>query len=222
MPPVRALPVPFCRNILRVEPATSPRANVRTVPCRWFAWYITIACFSRFLRTSPPSFASSTLNVSIFLPAWLNTGTSIMAVLFVCLPPAAYRLLRRLHSGRDALPHEKQRSVRPRQRAFDQEQVVLRVDLHQRMIPRGHAVHPHVPGHAHALLGLAALTAPGRAGRDRAGRTMLALGAVGCRMTAEVMTLHHARGAFALAGADDVYELHAFENRDVHAVACLL
>jgi hypothetical protein len=37
MPPVRALPVPFWRNIFRVEPATSPRAFVCTVPCRWFA-----------------------------------------------------------------------------------------------------------------------------------------------------------------------------------------
>src|SRR3954468_13706378 len=71
MPPVRALPVPFWRNILRVEPATSPRAWVCTVPCRWLAWYIVTACLSRFVLTSPPSLAGSSWKVSTFVPDWL-------------------------------------------------------------------------------------------------------------------------------------------------------
>jgi len=62
------------------EPSTSPRAWVRTVPCRWLAWYMTRACLSRFWRTSPPSFCSSTLKVLTFSPDWLKTGTSIIVI----------------------------------------------------------------------------------------------------------------------------------------------
>src|SRR4051794_10048654 len=142
MPPVRALPVPFWRNIFRVEPATSPRACVCTVPCRWLAWYITIACFSRSLFSSaPPSLASSSLKVDTFWPDWLKTGTSIIGSLRC-----------RFHSCRDALANENERAVRTRQRSFDQQEVLLFIDPHQRMVARGDAIGSHVAGHAHALL----------------------------------------------------------------------
>src|SRR5262249_5390242 len=83
------------------------------------------------------------------------------------------------------------------------------------MIARRDAIHPHVPGHADALLGLPALTAPRGARRKRARRAMFALGAVTRGLAAEVMTLHHAGEAFALARSDHVNELHVVEG--VHA-----
>src|SRR3954470_19132563 len=143
MPPVRALPVPFWRNILRVEPATSPRARVRTLPWRLLARYMTIACLRRLLRTSPPSLASSTWIVSTLLPAWLNTGTSIMVLSVVRSPLSVVQSLRRQTTGRlclfanlggDALADEQQRAVRTRQGTLDQEQVLLGVDLDQRVV----------------------------------------------------------------------------------------
>ena len=77
----------------------------------------------------------------------------------------------------------------------------------------------HVAGHAHALLGLAALTAPSGAGGDGAGRAVLAFGAVRGALAAEVMALHDAGEPLALAGADHIHKLHAVEDIDIDVVA---
>ena len=82
-----------------------------------------------------------------------------------------------------------------------------------RVVTRSHA---HVAGHAKALLGLAALAAPRGVRRDRAGRAVLALGAVRRGLPAEVVPLHDAGEALALARADHVHELHILEDVHVH------
>src|SRR5687768_15358343 len=143
---------------------------------------MTSACFRRCLRTSPPSFASSTLIVSTLSPAWLKTVTSIMTESRASVLLAFLR-----DAGRDALANEKERSVRSRERSFDEQQVVGGVDLHERVVARRDLVHAHVPGHANALLGLAALAAPRGVRRERAGRAVLALGAVRRGLTTEVV-----------------------------------
>ena len=86
--------------------------------------------------------------------------------------------------------------------------------LDERVIAGRDLIHAHVAGHADALLGLTALAAPRGARGDRAGRAVLAFGAVRSALAAEVMPLHDAGEAFALAGADHVDVLHAVEQFD--------
>ena len=75
-------------------------------------------------------------------------------------------------------------------------------------------IRSHVTGHANALFGLAALTAPRGARGERTGRTMFAFRAVRGRLTTEVMPLHDAGRAFALARADHVDELDVAKQID--------
>ena len=57
--PARALPVPFCRYIFFVVPATSERFLVCTVPCRVLVWYITTASCSNCLLMRGANWAGS-------------------------------------------------------------------------------------------------------------------------------------------------------------------
>ena len=57
--PMRARPVPFCRQSLRPEPETSPRRFVLTVPCRWFIMYALTASQMSGLLSGAPKTRSS-------------------------------------------------------------------------------------------------------------------------------------------------------------------
>src|SRR6266536_4098838 len=135
---------------------------------------------------------------------------------------SAYCLLFRSHLRRDALANEQQRPVGPRQCTLDQQQVLRRIHTDLRVVAGRHLVHAHVTGHADALLGFTALTAPGGAGRDRTGRAVFTLGAVRRRLTTEVVPLHDARETLALAGADHIHVLHAVKDRYADRIPELL
>src|SRR4051794_16861823 len=89
------------------------------------------------------------------------------------------------------------------------------------MITGRHLVDAHMAGHAHALLGLTALTSPRRARRDRARRAMLTFRAVRRGLAAKVMALHNAGVALTLAHANHVDVLHFVEQVDRNGVAQL-
>src|SRR5205807_6500312 len=93
---------------------------------------------------------------------------------------------------------------RPRHRAAHQHQMVLAVDLDNiEVAHRDPAVAVPSRGLV-ALLGPAA-TAVAGVRTNRAGGTVVLLDAVAGRQTVETVPLHGARGAAALAGADDVH-----------------
>src|SRR5690606_2111099 len=104
------------------------------------------------------------------------------------------------------------------QRPLDQQEVVLRVDPHHRVVARRDGLVPHAAGHAHALLGAAVEAAVRGAPADRAAVTVHALRAVAGAHAAEVVALHHALGPLALARSGDVDELDAVEDAHVHRV----
>ena len=118
-------------------------------------------------------------------------------------------------AGGDGLPNKKEPAVWSGQSSFDQQQIVLGVDLYQWMISYRDLIHSHMPGHANALFRLSALTAPGCAGCDGAGGAVLALGAVRGTLAAEMMALHHTSESLAFALADHIHILHAAEQLDI-------
>ena len=69
--PARALPVPFCRYIFRVVPATSERVFVFAEPCRKLVWYMTTASCSNCLLMRGASSAGSISYLPTSLPALL-------------------------------------------------------------------------------------------------------------------------------------------------------
>jgi hypothetical protein len=90
-----------------------------------------------------------------------------------------------LDPRRHALTNEKERPVGSGKRSFDQQQIVCGINLDEGVIAGGDLFVAHVAAHADALLGLAALASPRGAGGDRAGRTVLTLGAVRRGLTTE-------------------------------------
>ena len=231
MPPVRALPVPFWRNILRVEPATSPRASVRTVPCRWLAWYMTSACFSRFVAHLAAELGLVDLDrVDLLAGLVVNRDFDHGLVLSLsrCIVDfddqldstdihfAAFTLAVMLLRTKRSPPFGPGRAPLISSRLFSASIFTsgwLRVVTWSM---------PMWPAMRTPFLGLPRLAAPGGARRDRAGRAVLTLGAVRRALATEVVPLHDAGEALALAGADDVDVLHAVEDLDVDGVAGLL
>src|SRR5260370_10625193 len=87
--------------------------------------------------------------------------------------------------------------------AADQDEVVLGVDAHHRQVADGDALGAVAPGHADALLGPTAAAVAG-VGADRAALAVALLDAVAAAQALEVVPLHDACGAAALALADHV------------------
>src|SRR5262249_43998449 len=96
-------------------------------------------------------------------------------------------------------------------RALDQHDVVLGVDADDAQVPRGDALVAVLARHADALLGPAA-TAVAGVGRDTTALPVALLDAVAAAEAAEVVALHRAGEAAALAGADHVHLLGVLEN----------
>src|SRR5690606_522147 len=112
--------------------------------------------------------------------------------------------LRPLHGVAD----EDEAAVRTGDRALDEEDAALGVDGLDREAERGDALIAHPAGHAHALE-----DARGRArGADGARLAVVAVRTVRGGDALEVVALHDARGALALARADDVDELASGED----------
>ncbi|GMA88030.1 hypothetical protein GCM10025868_32800 [Angustibacter aerolatus] len=94
--------------------------------------------------------------------------------------------------------------------ALDEQQTALGVDGVDRQVLGGHAHVAHATGHLQALE-----DATGRRGAtDRAGLAVVAVRTVGGADAVEAVTLHDARGALALGGADDVDLLAGGEDLD--------
>src|SRR5437016_4779578 len=94
---------------------------------------------------------------------------------------------RNAYPRRHALTNKKEPAVRSWQRSFDQKQVVGRINLDQRVVPRRHLVRAHVTAHAQALFGLAALATPGCVRCNRTRRAVLSFGSMRCGLTTEMM-----------------------------------
>src|SRR5918993_2877654 len=118
--------------------------------------------------------------------------------------------------GRDRLANHHD-AVRPaRHGAFDEQQVVLRIDAQHLQVAHRYAIAAHVSRHAHALDD----TRGERRSADRAGCTVEHR-AVAHAAAAEVMPLDDALEALAAAGADHVDALAVSEHRHVDGVARL-
>src|SRR5690606_34600798 len=100
-----------------------------------------------------------------------------------------------------------------------QQQVVIGVDLYERMIACRDALIAHAAGHTDAFFQFTAEAAIGGAGGDCARGAVLALSTVRRGLTAKVVALHDALSALALAGSDDVDELDVVEQLDGDGVA---
>src|SRR5205085_3676414 len=98
----------------------------------------------------------------------------------------------------DGRTDEHEAALRTGDRALDQQQTALGVDLVQ-VEREGRRLHrAHAAGHAQAL----EHAARGGGATDGAGRPVLALGAVRGAEALEAVTLHDTGRALALAGAD--------------------
>src|SRR5436309_2288050 len=94
----------------------------------------------------------------------------------------------------------------------------LGVDGYDPQVLHGHALVAHVPGHLQSLV-----DAPGRgAGADGARGASAVRLAVRALAAVEVVALHHAREALALARADHVHEIARVEHGHVDALAYLM
>src|SRR5687767_9297354 len=135
------------------------------------------------------------------------------------LPPSLPSALRIVVCGIVLLRllHDEQAVARPGHRTLDQDEVALRVDLHDRELLDGHPLVAHVTGHAGAL--------PDAAGvgprADRAGRPMM-VGAVRLRPALEVVAGDDAGEAVALADPGHVNELSGLEQADLQLLADLV
>src|SRR5690606_31110911 len=100
----------------------------------------------------------------------------------------------------DRRADEHDRAVGPGHGALDQDQAVLGVDVDDLEVLDGHALATHAAGHALAPEG----AARGRRHADRAGVPVLLVHTVAVAHAAEVVPLHDAGVALALAGAGHV------------------
>ena len=153
--PARALPVPFCRYIFFVVPATSVRFFVRTVPRRRLFWYITTASWINcllirgaiwagsisYLPTSAPVRSCIASVAMIFLPHSLPHAaiSSDCAGFFVPGPDLVAHANH--HVAADGTGHG----------AADQHQVVFRIEPGDQQIADGDVFHAVVAGHLVAL-----------------------------------------------------------------------
>src|SRR3990172_4676186 len=102
------------------------------------------------------------------------------------------------------LPDHHVATVRTRNAAPDQQQIVFLVHPHQFLVPGGPADIAHVAGHPLTLLDALA-DAARRVRADAARRAVLALRAVGGRLAAEAVALHDAGRSRPFGRADDVH-----------------
>src|SRR6516165_9933286 len=98
-------------------------------------------------------------------------------------------------------PHHDQPAIGAGDGALHEHQVVVGVDADDGQVADGDALTAVLAGHADALLGPAA-TAVAGVGGDRAVLAVALLDAVAAAKAAEVVSLHDAREAAALGGAD--------------------
>src|SRR5690349_15748097 len=166
---MRARPVPFCFHSFLPDPATSARTLVLCVPARWPAWNCRTASYSSASFTS----AANTSSASSISPTFLllQSTTSTVGMPLPLGPPDHY------------IP-----AVRPRNRAFHHQHVILGVHLDHFQVPHRHALVTHVPRHAHTR------QHPGREARcaDRT-RRPVEHRSVRCRAAAKMVPLHQTR-----------------------------
>src|SRR5207249_10775377 len=162
--PCRARPVPFCRHGFWLPPDTSLRVSVLAVPWRWLARNVTTARCMASRLTVPSNSVAGSDTAFFFAPAAEKCGASVMAA------PASL-----LADGEQAVG-------RPRHRPAHEQQIPLRVHLHDLEPQLGEVPGAHVAGHSLPL------DDPRRVGarRDRA-RLAVPGVAVGLRAAAEVM-----------------------------------
>src|SRR5262249_28993369 len=108
--------------------------------------------------------------------------------------------------GRGAYQH--QRTLGTRDRALDEDQVLVRLDRLDGQVLHG------VPGVSHPASHAYPLEHPSRggAGADRAGRAVLALDTVAGPQAVEAVPLHHTREALALGLTGHVHDLAGLER----------
>src|SRR3954470_21384975 len=160
--PWRARPVPFWRHGLRPPPRTSARVLVECVPARSEARpAITTWCISGTFTFASNRSAGRSRSPTFF-PARSRRSTFGIAS-----GPLPERLL-------DSGPDHQQPTVRAGDGALDEQEVALRVHVHDLEVEDGDSLVAHLPGHAGSL----EHTARRRACPDRSGRTVLSLRAV--------------------------------------------
>src|SRR5437763_2064400 len=195
MEPCRARPVPFCLYGFLPPPRTSPRVFALCVPCRAAAsWATTTWCISGMLAcTLNTSSGSSTTAVEV-----PSTATTLTLSSEGISAPALLR--------RRADQH--QRTLRARDGALDQDQVLRRVDRLDGEVLHG------VPDVAHPARHAYPLEDPARRGAraDRPGRAVLALDTVAGAQASEAVPLHHTGEALALGTPGDVHDLSGRER----------
>src|SRR6185295_6791042 len=101
--------------------------------------------------------------------------------------------------------------IRARNRPSHEEQILVSVNLHDLDAANGDAFITHASGHSLALGQPAAVPAVRAQTTDRARRAVLSFRTVRSANSLEVVPLHHAREALALALANDIHEHLTFD-----------
>src|ERR1700758_4089462 len=133
--PTRARPVPFCRQSLRPDPATSPRPLVLCVPARSPAKYQRTASCNRCGFTWAANTASASSTWPTVFPCKFLTSTTAMKRL------SSLSLLRAL-----GLADQEIATGWTGNSSAHQQKILLGIDLHYAQILYRLALMPHVPG----------------------------------------------------------------------------
>src|ERR1017187_119678 len=195
MEPTRARPVPFCFHSFLPEPATSRRTLVLCVPARSPAWKCRTASYSSASFTSAPKTASASSSSPTF--SLFKSTTSTVGIGLPLGPP-----------------HDHVAAVGSGHRALHHQHVVLGVHFHHLQVAHGDPRIAHVAGHAHPRHHARGVTGSA----DGTGSAMEHR-PVGAFAAAEVMALHQAGEAAALADADHVHLVLRLELVHQHLVA---
>ena len=211
--PARDVPPPFCGRGLRPPPRTSALVSWALVPARPALRYaVTTWCTSASLN-SLPKIASETASSApplATLSFMLGTAYFLAGVagLATCCLGRRDLLAILLRRGLHRRTHDDLAAFGARNRAADQQQVALDVDLDDLEVLDGAANHTHVARHALALEHAARRLALA----DRARRSVRHGHTVRGMVTGEVVTLHRAGEALADRGARDIDDRADFED----------
>src|SRR6266566_1303598 len=217
MEPMRARPVPFCRQSFFPEPCTSLRTFVAWVPARWLARYHREASCRRCGFTFAAKTPSASSTWPTFFPLRFTTSTTGIRLLPFYLRPRSGqpRSKSRLLSVLRLADHDV-RTARSRHRSAHQKQILVRVHFHDFEILCRDLDVPHVTREVLVLP-----HARGERARADAARRAMEHGAVRRVAAAIVPAFHAALEAAAFAHAADIDELAGLKAVHQHAVANL-
>src|SRR5437870_7293567 len=135
--PARARPVPFCRHGFERPPETSPRLFAARVPARSALNSARTTSWTRCGLTSAPKTVASSVKSFAFLPAASRTGAFGAVPLLAMMRPVLSDLDERILGAGN--------------RALDEEEVPLRINLVDDQPDLGLSLAAHAAGHLPSL-----------------------------------------------------------------------